>query len=158
MSSRFRFRLLTLFVITAGVALVLFVCIRLWNNCNHVETLDCGAERRIIITGDLIWEKSRPLYYEVVMGTHVSTAKCFFDALGPDEEAKFTVVTANNGELIGVVSEDRDVVIVHDFATGDSWPALFMSLGRSNAAESRLKRAFQCLVVQAPDLHMSMVD
>jgi hypothetical protein len=117
----------------------------------------CGAERRIIITGDPDWEISRPLHYQVVIGTHVSTAKCFFYALSPDEEAKFSVVTANKGELIGVVSEDGDVVIIHDFATGDSWPAL-LSLGGGNAVESRLKAAFQCLAVQAPGLHMSMVD
>lgn len=157
MTSRFRFRLLTLFVSSAGFALVLCVCIRLWQNRDYVATLDCGVERRIVISGDSIWEISRPLYYEVMIGSHASTAKCVFHYLFPDEEARFTVVTANEGELIGVVSEDRDVVIIHDFATGDSWPAL-MSLGRNKAAESRLKKAFQCLVMQTPGLHMSMGD
>jgi hypothetical protein len=95
----------------------------------HVATFDCGDGRMIFITAATCWAHSQPVYYTVVVNGKTVTPKWdFTDAHGDAKKARFEIVKAENSNLVGLVevsdSGDRELVLVHDFATGESWPRL----------------------------------
>lgn len=162
MSSRFQFTLRTLSILTTILALLLGIGRWLYLNLDeyHVATLDCGGGRKIIITAASSWEMSQPVCYQVVVDGATVVPKWTFHYAHPPERLRFSLVTAEEGDLVGVVSEsgDRhDALILHDFRTGDSWPALFFN-GNSPGVERRLGRAFNRLQAENPGLRMSVCD
>jgi len=164
MSFRFQFKLRTAIILIAGVAILFGVGRRVVQYIlaeeRHVATLDCGSGRQIIITADAEWERSQPLRYRVVVDEVTVVSKRYFDNQNPHETLRFSLVTADGGRLAGIVNDRHEwptVVVIHDFVTGESWPASD-SHYKNHAKIARLSQAFQRLQAENPGLHQSVSE
>jgi hypothetical protein len=127
----YQYRLRTLLLLTAILAIVLGLGTWIYRNWEeyHVATLDCGDGRLILITAATAWEVAQPLYYRVVVNGETVVPKVYFtNAPNDGSRYQFDVVKAESGNLVGVVesgeSGDPELVILHDFVAGGSWPRL----------------------------------
>lgn len=162
MAFKFQFTLRRVMILTAILAVV---GIGRWIYLNldeyHITTFDCGARRKIIITAASSWEKSQALYYRVVVDDETLVPKCIFSSAFPGESLRFSLVTAENGELAGVVfarrSDASGVVVLHDFGTGESWPAQFEGVPDDSQLK-RLHSAFDRLQAENPGVQLSVSD
>jgi len=90
-----------------------------------LKTLDLGADRVIRITVALNSQQTLSLHYHVDINGKTVVDHAFFGTLprtAPPPD--FVTYTAEDGDLIGLaqaVKPDR-IIILHDFASGDSWP------------------------------------
>ncbi len=162
MPTMLRFGLRGLLFLVAAVATVLGLGRWVYLNWDeyHVATFSCGAGRAIVITADSAWEISQPVHYRVITDGKAARPKRTFYFAIPGETPQFSLVSTENGAIAGVVRvepDSRDVLIVHDFATGDSWPALFN--GESDDADrSRLQGAFERLHAENDGLRLKVFD
>jgi hypothetical protein len=98
----------------------------LLNGHMTVGDIDAGNAREFRILADCNWEVSCPLMYEVLENGDVLQPLDDFGFTTADVSTlRFRTLMANDGNLVAVVEpEAPDVLlIVHDFSTGDSWPA-----------------------------------
>jgi hypothetical protein len=156
----FRFTLRRVMILIAILVLLLYVGRWLFQEEYGITTFDCGARGKIIITAASSWEISQPVYYQIVTDGKIVVQKSTFYYAYPGENMRFSIVTAENGNLVGVVS-DRDcghvVLILHDFGTCESWPAIFY-VGDSEDVKKRLVDAFNRLKAENLGLRMSMIE
>lgn len=129
MAFRFQFRLRTLLILTAVLALLLGLGRWMYLNLDeyHVTTLRCGEGREIVITADTAWEISQPVRYRVMVDGEAVTTPCYFYGASETEKLRFRLVIAEKGELVGVLhagENQEELVILHDFLSGESWPGV----------------------------------
>ena len=134
MSHKFQFTLRTLLIAVTVLAVLLgfgrWAWVWLSQDEYQVATLDCGDGRKIIITAESFWDMSQAVFYRVEAdGTIVvPTTEFTRTSDGDTEHLRYHLVRAENDTLVGVVmkypSDEATVVILHDFAKGESWPRL----------------------------------
>lgn len=144
--AKLQFTLRTLLILTTALAVLLGVGRWAWDYLSqdeyHVATFDCGHGRKIIVTAESYWEIAQSVHYRVVVDGQTVVPTWSFDLIQPDEKVQYDLVTAEKGELAAVVSDRSggELRILHDFRTGESWPAndvgqktLLETLGRLRA-------------------------
>jgi len=97
--------------------------------CDNVpiSELVVGNGRTIEVTAASCWEISRSVYYEVKENGKVVTPLFVMTSDGGSDKHQYAVLTAKGGSLIGVIETTRtphELVILHDFSSGESWPRL----------------------------------
>lgn len=122
-------RLLTMvvFILLMIVAVSFFT--RMRNNAApepvEITTLDLVPDRSIRITVEPNSQRTLSLHYHVKAGGQTQIDRAFFGTLPRTSPPPgFVTYTADGGDLVGLaqaVAPDR-VIILHDFATGDSFP------------------------------------
>lgn len=120
--SWWQFRLRTLLIVVAvfsilfaGIALVL-------EPFSHFQTFELSDSRRIEILVDRSWEVAQAAYYQVYDQGKLVVPRTY---LGNIEQGKeYVLITTRDPDLVGVsiTGLEGDPVIIHDFATGASWP------------------------------------
>ena len=92
-----------------------------------ISVLVVGKGRTIEITGQSCWEISRSVYYEVKENGKVVTPLYAMTSDSGSDEHRYEILSARGGSLIGVVDTTQtphELVILHDFGSGESWPRL----------------------------------
>ena len=92
-----------------------------------ISTLVVGKDRTIEITAQSCWEISRSVYYEVKENGRVVTPLYSMTFDSGSDEHRYAILTARGGSLVGVVDTTQtphELVILHDFRSGESWPRL----------------------------------
>ncbi len=92
-----------------------------------ISALVVGKDRVIEITGQSCWEISRAVYYEVKENGKIVTPLCAMTFDSGNDEHRYAILSAKGGSLIGVVDTTQtphELVILHDFGSGESWPRL----------------------------------
>jgi hypothetical protein len=100
-----------------------------------VAVLDCGKGRQIILKSWVRHEGISDLHYEVradgLAGVSTTATdargRAFWEAREPGfdfGQLHYSTVVSKDGELVGVVAREfpYSLIVVHDFATGESWP------------------------------------
>ena len=88
-----------------------------------LQKIDCGKDRKIVITADRFWETSRPISYTVLVGKVVVIPRTYFDDDRGEIEHRYTLVRSTNEDLVAVTTANSDsFLIIHDFTDGASWP------------------------------------
>ena len=84
----------------------------------------------------------------------------FSFSFGPASRLRFRIVSADEGELIGVVVEGPGVAdgvrVIHDFRTGGSWPARSDDKRGFDERKGLLRTAFDRLESENPHLEMKV--
>jgi hypothetical protein len=159
MSFRIQFTLRTAIILVAVVAILFGL--GHWLASEEVATFHCGEGRMIVITADNEWELMQPLRYRVMVdGTTRTSGRAFsvVSNANPQESLTFSLITADDGRLAGVVDERygrRAVVVIHDFSTNESWPSFAWN---DPANIARLSQAFQRLQAENPDVSRGVSD
>jgi hypothetical protein len=103
-------------------------CAAEWERYKLCE-LRVGKKRLIVIRAAGYVDVNQDLFYEVRSGDRIVVPESWFSAWHSDaaqwDDPAFRVVTAPAGELVGVVATKTpdEVLILHDFSVGYSWPA-----------------------------------
>jgi hypothetical protein len=125
----------------------------------HVATFDCGDGRTIVITAANFWEVSQAVHYTVLVNGEVVSPKRYFTNANGNSGTllRFDTVTAEDNNLVGVVqiseSGERDLVILHDFATGESWPRLRDNeVSYAPSVKKKWRRSFDRIQQENPTL------
>jgi len=90
-----------------------------------LKELDVGPGRVIRITVEPNSQGTLSLHYRVQEGGVAMVEHAFFGTLPrTSPPPDFVTYTAEGGDLVGVaqVSVPNRIVLMHDFASGDSWP------------------------------------
>ena len=90
-----------------------------------ITELDAGPGRVVRITVDTNSQGTLSLFYNVIENETVSIDRAFFGTLprtSPPPE--FVTYTAQEGDIVGFAqaSAPKQIVILHDFKSGDSFP------------------------------------
>lgn len=162
MPIKLRFGLRKLLLVVAVLAALLGVGRWVYLNWDEytLATLPCGEGRKIIITAPTTWEVSQPILYQVIVDGKIAVPKYCFYGRPPHEELQIRLVSAEDGNLVGVVLErddSRNVLILHDFATSDSWPAVLF-YGSSSVERKKLLDAFERLRIENRGLRLGVRD
>ncbi len=120
--------------------------------------LRVGEKRRILIRAASYAEVNQNLFYEVRIGDRTVVPGCWFTAWHRDttegDDPAFRVVSAEGGELVGVVeiNTPEEILILHDFSTGYSWPAS-ISGEHWKTASAHARRLLERLKGETPASH-----
>jgi hypothetical protein len=90
-----------------------------------VVSLDVGKNRRINVFADCFSEGARGVCCEVLEGDRVVVKRHVIGYLAHrPKPIAFKVLKAEDGDLVALteVSAPRFIVVLHDFATGETWP------------------------------------
>jgi len=95
-----------------------------------VTRLAVGSNRTVVILGDACYLNARELSYQVKEGWTVTTPTSYLGSyyywgLGDEKKNDYDVIYAEEQSLIGVIDKSispPDLLIIHDFKTGYSWP------------------------------------
>jgi hypothetical protein len=84
-------------------------------------------DAQIVIYTDSFQEVTQALYYEVHTGGQTRVPIAFFGGAALSQriaEESFTTITGEGGILVGVAyaSDPKAILILHDFATDETWP------------------------------------
>jgi hypothetical protein len=115
-----------------------------------------GKGRTIEITAESCWEISRSVYYEVKENGNVVTPRCVITFDSGNDEHRYAVLSAKGGSLVGVVDTTRtphELVILHDFRSGESWPRLRdYEVSYDEAVRKKWRNLFDQLKSENPEL------
>jgi hypothetical protein len=94
----------------------------------EVSTIDCGANREIVITAASSWEVLQPFYYLVRIDGKVVVPRTYFgDNYPPNDPTtiRFTKHISTDGNLVGITYADKpsQYLIIHDFSNNQSYPS-----------------------------------
>ncbi len=106
-----------------GRRIVDYVC----EKDDDIARLDVRNGRVILITADVCWEISRSIYCEVKENGRLLVPKTYMGGDNGDDEHQYMVIFAGGDSLVGVletIGGKRDLVVMHDFKTGESWPRI----------------------------------
>ncbi len=87
--------------------------------------LQLDNNRAILITAERCEENNRAIFYEVREGDHVVVPTTYLNGLDGNNALKFSMVYAEDRTLVGVIETSitpHDLVVMHDFKSGESWP------------------------------------
>ena len=134
-----RFKLLHLILL--GLLLPLFA-----TSCADKEVLKSFRLKNgqtLNIYADMWLDKGRCVYYLIKKGKQEIVPISVIDSIGPNGKYKFTLYQSNDGNLIAVSTEEypTELIIIHDFETGESWPYI----GFSEDSDSAYKRGEKLL-------------
>lgn len=122
-------RLIPMVVFLAVMVLVLPFLMRMGSG-GHVEpvlikSIDLGEGHTIDVTVEPNSQQTLSLHYTARVGDKTQVEHAFFGTLPRTAPPpKFVVYRAEDGQLIGLAqaAAPKQVVIVHDFVSGDSFP------------------------------------
>jgi len=144
-----RFRLRTLLIGVTAVCLffgaLAWLARELSKEHYVVERFSLGNDRELIILADSWWEMVQPYHYEIRENGQ-TIVKPTFITNGETWKPKFKIVWSSNGKVVGCRSIGRhgELECIHDFETGESWPAPSgkdaYSLERKEMLKARLDR------------------
>jgi hypothetical protein len=130
MPRRFRFTPEVFVVVTLVLAVIVcFACLVQWALQDKYELarLRLGQGREVVISADSSWEHSQGVYYSIVdQGRPIRREVSLTRVLGGSPRPRFEVATAESGNLAGVVAcydDEKRLLAIHDFQTGESWSA-----------------------------------
>jgi len=92
-----------------------------------IAELDAGEGRmiRLYADGAPPWDApTREFLYDANRGTEIQVSQRRIMFSSPDlRESDFLFIKAEGGNLVGVVEKERpkDMLILHEFSTGESW-------------------------------------
>lgn len=122
-----------------------------------ISALVVGKGRTIEITAQSCWEISRSVYYEVKENGKVVTPLYVITFDSGSDEHRYAIVSAKGGSLIGVVDTTQtphELVILHDFRSGESWPRLRDDeVSYDEAVRKKWRDLFDQLQGENPQLH-----
>lgn len=121
---RWQYKLSTLFIVTAIIALGLTGLKALFAPQYTWFTFDLPQGRSIVILGDNYGENGgRSFYYEVYDDGILVVPRTYMNSYFDDEMDLF-LITTRNKDLVGIASKalNDEPVFIHDFSTGESWP------------------------------------
>lgn len=99
-------------------------------------------------------ECSRGIYYEVREADKVVTRKTFFETDDGNTRHTYTIISAEQQNLIGVL-EGSDLVIIQDFRTRETWPRLNDNeLSYDPAVKAKWRDTFKRLKAENPKLQL----
>jgi hypothetical protein len=160
MGFQFQFKVRTLIILVVVVAILLAISRWLFpfSGERRVLALDCGDGRQVLITAAVEWEKTRPVYYRVMVNGKTAAPKYSFYYASENRLPRFSLVTADGGRLAAVVlarADAREVVVLHDFAANDSWPS-FVNSEEDPVQRKRLLDAFEMLKTENTGLKLAL--
>ena len=122
-----------------------------------ISKLTVGKGRTIEITGQSCWEISRSVYYEVKENGNVVTPLHVMSFDSGSAEHSYAILSARGGSLIGVVDTTEtphELVILHDFGSGESWPRLRdTEVSYDEAVRKKWRNLFDELQRENPELN-----
>ncbi|MEX1016345.1 MAG: hypothetical protein WD534_17495 [Phycisphaeraceae bacterium] len=92
----------------------------------ELRVLALDDARTIRIQGRLLRDHRQAYYYQVESAGEIVQPPTFFGSLAPGSPLlSFTWHQTADGQRVGVATDTyaREILILHDFATGESWPA-----------------------------------
>ena len=96
-----------------------------WDREYVLQRLPLSDNRSVIVLAEDAAEISTSIFYQIKIGeeTVVSTCRICGAAKDPDS-LKFKILSASNGNLIGLYEETNPerILALHDFSKGLSWP------------------------------------
>jgi len=113
-----------------------------------IATLDCGNGRHIVLSSARSWEYAPPLYYQVFDGNKevVPRTSVWLGDLGdrlPYDilSLSYRLYSAEGGQVVGIVPKELPyaAIVLHDFATNQSWPHLDGHYGGASVLEAGRK-------------------
>ena len=139
-----------------GIATYVVVCgvIRY----NEIARIDIGNDRFVTVYSDICWEAQTGIYYEVSEAGQVVVPKTFADYYADTPQFQFNVAYAGNQSLVMLYDQatgyDKDLAIIIDFKTHDSWPVSWLTSGESyNEAKKKALTFFEQLQRENPSLY-----
>jgi hypothetical protein len=124
---------------------------------DDISTLVVGKGRTIEITAASCWEISRSVYYEVKVDGNVVTPLFAMTFDSGSDEHQYAILSAKGGSLVGVVDTSQtphELVILHDFGSGESWPRLRdTEVSYDEAVRKKWRDLFDQLQSENPGLH-----
>ena len=90
-----------------------------------LQMLEFPGNRQIEITAKLVMSRNLGMYYRTISPEAVDKEPAFFVSLPLDSLApEFVAHVADDGNLVGIAMSHRptDILLIHDFASGESWP------------------------------------
>ena len=122
-----------------------------------ISTLVVGQGRTIEITAESCWEISRSVYYEVKENGNVMTPRYAMTFDSGNDEHQYAILSAKGGSLVGVVDTSQtthELVILHDFGSGESWPRLRDDeVSYNEAVRKKWRDLFDQLQSENPELN-----
>jgi hypothetical protein len=122
-----------------------------------IAELAVGKARTIEITAQSCWEISRSIYYEVKENGNVVTPLYAMSFDSGSDEHRYAILRANGGSLVGVVDTTKtpnELVILHDFGSGQSWPRLRNNeVSYDEAVRKKWRDLFDELKSENPELN-----
>ncbi|GEP44488.1 hypothetical protein [Brevifollis gellanilyticus] len=82
-------------------------------------------DAEIVILTASFQEVAQPLYYQVRSGGQTRVPTTYFHSTAISDritQSSFTLITADDLVGMALASEPRTLLIIHDFATDESWP------------------------------------
>ncbi|MEX0745995.1 MAG: hypothetical protein WD118_10385 [Phycisphaeraceae bacterium] len=92
----------------------------------ELRAIDVGGERVVLIKGRLLRDFRQAYYYQVQEAGEPVRDPAFFGTMPAGSDVlSFAWHAAEDGELVGLATgtDPREILVLHDFATGESWPA-----------------------------------
>lgn len=92
----------------------------------ELETFDLGQHRSIQILASYELEVTQSIYYQVKVDDNI-VIPVFMICVGIDRgQLRFGTLLAKGGDLVGIFEKryPQEILAVHDFKTGASWPRL----------------------------------
>ena len=122
-----------------------------------ISELVVGNGRTIEITAQSCWEISRSVYYEVKENGNVVTPLCAMTFDSGSDRHRYAMLSARGGSLVGVVDTSQtphELVILHDFGSGESWPRLRdFEVSYDDAVRKKWRGLFDQLKSENPELN-----
>lgn len=117
--------MLFLLLMVAAVPLVMRLGISKKPEPVTLASIDVGTERLISITVEPNSQQTLSLHYDVLIDGQPVVEHAFFGTLPrTSPPPSFVTYTGGAGDLVGIAqaSAPNRIIILHDFAAGDSWP------------------------------------
>jgi hypothetical protein len=141
-----------------SLSFVCFVCIYC-SSCGDPRLASFAVDhgQTIEITAQSSWEINRAIFYEVRDSAgKVITPRTFFSTDNGDDQHHYVAVFAEHQQLVGILethADGRDLIIMQDLRTGDSWPrGKDDEVSYGPDASARGRALFNRLKIQNPDL------
>lgn len=124
-----------------------------------LQTLEFPGDRQIQITAKLVMGRSLGMYYRTLAPQAVDKEPAFFVSLPLESLApEFVTHQAEDGNLIGIAMSHRplDILVIHDFASDESWPRHDM-WESVEELQARGQAMFDRLAAAHPDQNLSLL-
>jgi hypothetical protein len=90
-----------------------------------IAKFDAGSGQNVMLYKKVWWEGTQPLLYEVTVNKAVVSPKYCFYYRAPDKPLpEFRIILGGDGNMVAIVdsSDPHSLLVLHDFATGWSFP------------------------------------
>jgi hypothetical protein len=99
-------------------------CSRIFGKKYTIAKLEISAGREILILSDYYYENDRKYYYQVIANGETKVPPTFICTGGDPNKLRFEILPGKQREIVAVVESQKpsEVVILHDFVSGETWP------------------------------------